>query len=70
MAGVLADPVARTAQGGRALAQALTREANILAFNDVFRLVAALSLLTALYVAYILIFNAVRRRRAEQGAPP
>lgn len=70
LAGVLADPVARTAQGGRALAQALTREANILAFNDVFRLVAVLSLLTALYVTYILIFNAVRRRRAEQGAPP
>ena len=68
LAGVITDPLARTAQGARALGQALTREANILAFNDVFRLVAALAILTALYVTYILIFNTIRRRRAE--GPP
>lgn len=67
LAGVIVDPLARTAQGGRALAQALTREANVLAFNDVFRLVAALSVLTALYVTYIVIFNTIRRRRAARG---
>lgn len=70
VSGVLVDPAARTAQGAGALGQALVREANILAFNDVFRLVAILALLTAIYVAYIRIYNVVRRRRAAEGTPP
>lgn len=66
-----ADPTmaARLAsQGFGGLSQALAREANILAFNDVFRFVATLALMTALYVAYIRIYNIVRQRRAAQGA--
>ncbi|MBU1375072.1 MAG: MFS transporter [Alphaproteobacteria bacterium] len=70
LSGAITDPVARAAQGAGALGQALVREANILAFNDVFRLVAALAVLTALYVIYIRVFNTIRRRRAAQGAAP
>ncbi|WP_293902407.1 MFS transporter [Phenylobacterium sp.] len=64
------DPqaAARLQGGSQALAAALTREANILAFNDVFRLVAVLALLTAAYLAYIRIFNTVRQRRAQARA--
>lgn len=69
LSSAIADPVARAAQGAGALGQALAREANVLAFNDVFRLVAALALLTALYVGYVRIFNIIRQRRAERGAP-
>ncbi|PFH10254.1 hypothetical protein BCF11_2671 [Collimonas sp. PA-H2] len=63
IAKVVADPTLRTAQGGAFLVQAMTGEANILAYNDVFRLVALLALLTALYIAYLVIFHAVRSRR-------
>lgn len=61
LAGTVADPLLRGAQGAGLLAQAMTREASILAFNDVFRLVALLALATALYVGYLI----VRRRRRE-----
>jgi hypothetical protein len=64
LAGAIVDPSSRAAQGVGALSQALAREANVLAFNDVFRLVAALALLTALYVVYIRIYNIIRQRRA------
>ena len=46
IAGVLNDPAARTTQGVAALGAAATREANILAYNDVFLLIAAVALLT------------------------
>ena len=70
LSAVITDPSARTAQGAGALSQALLREANILAFNDIFRLVAALALLTALYVAYVRVFNFIRQRRALAETPP
>ena len=70
LAGVVDDPSARAAQGGGLTARALGREANILAFNDVFRLVAALALLTAAYLAGLIGFNAARRRRAQPVEAP
>jgi MFS family permease len=52
-AGVLAptqgDPALRGAAGGALVAQQVAREANILAFNDVFLLVGALAVLTELW---------------------
>jgi len=63
VAGVVADPFLQGAQGGALLVQSMTREANILAYNEVFRFVAILALATALYVAYVIVFHAVRRRR-------
>lgn len=68
LAGAITDPAARGAQGGGLLVQAMTREANVLAFNDVFRLVMVLALLTALYVGYLIIFYRLQRRRQEAQA--
>jgi hypothetical protein len=59
---------ARLQGGAQALGQALNREANVLAYNDTFRFVAGVALLTALYLGYIIVYNIVRRRRAEVGA--
>jgi MFS family permease len=47
---VLLDPAARTRQGLSLLSQAATREANILAFNDVFLLIAILALTLAAWI--------------------
>jgi hypothetical protein len=63
LSNVLGDPALRGAQGAGLLGQALATQANTLAFNDVFRLVAILALGTALYIAYIITVNAARRRR-------
>ncbi|KQN19541.1 MFS transporter [Sphingomonas sp. Leaf33] len=62
---VVGDPALRTAEGGALLSQAATREANVLAFNDVFRLVAVLAALTCAYLAFLLIRRAIRARRPE-----
>ncbi len=63
---VVGDPAYRSAEGGALLAQAATREANVLAYNDVFRLVAILAALTFAYLAFLLIRRAVRER--SEGA--
>lgn len=42
---VLADPALRQAEGAALLAQQVTREANILAYNDVFMLIGAIATL-------------------------
>jgi hypothetical protein len=62
IAGVVIDPAQRPAQGAGLLVQAMTQEANILAYNDVFRLVAVLALMTALYVGYLIVAYAFKRR--------
>jgi MFS family permease len=46
----LLDPAARSRQGIAALAANQTREANILAYNDVFLLIAVIALLSALWI--------------------
>jgi len=70
LGGAVVDPIARGAQGAGLLAQSMLREANVLAFNDTFRFVAILALLTAAYLAYIIVFNTIRRRRAAQAESP
>jgi hypothetical protein len=60
LAGVVTDPVLRAQQGGASLVASLTREANILAFNDVFRVVWQLALGTAVLVAGLTAFSALR----------
>jgi len=47
---VLLDPAARTRQGVAMLSASQTREANILAYNDVFLLIAGIALLSALWI--------------------
>jgi MFS family permease len=45
----IADPSSRTGQGIRTLATAATREANTLAYNDVFMLIALIAVLTMIW---------------------
>lgn len=47
---VIGDPALRSAEGAALLSQQVTREANILAFNDVFLLVAGLAVLTLAWI--------------------
>ena len=60
LAGTIADPGLRAQQGGASLAASLTREASVLAFNDVFRFVWHLALATAALVIFLLQLSAVR----------
>ncbi|MFD2641927.1 MFS transporter [Pseudomonas japonica] len=49
-AGVIADPALRGEVGLRLLANAATREANILAYNDVFMLIGTIAVLTMIWI--------------------
>ncbi|SEK94586.1 hypothetical protein SAMN05216382_1162 [Sphingomonas palmae] len=60
---VVGDPSLRSAEGAALLSQSATREANVLAYNDVFRLVALLAALTFLYLLFLLVRRAIRARR-------
>lgn len=60
IAGVVGDPTLRNAQGAALLSQQVSREANILAFNDLFLLVGVLAILMALWG--FLIRWSIRRR--------
>ncbi|GFE83228.1 MFS transporter [Steroidobacter agaridevorans] len=48
--GVVTDPTLRSAEGAALLSQQVTREANVLAFNDVFLTVCVLACLTLLWI--------------------
>jgi len=58
---VVGDPTLRSAEGAALLGQTVAREANILAYNDVFFLIGALAILTALWG--VGIYWAMRWRR-------
>jgi MFS family permease len=60
IAGVVGDPALRSAQGAALLSQQVSREANILAFNDVFLLVGVLAILMAIW-GYLIRWS-IRRR--------
>jgi len=63
---VLTDPVLRQAEGLVLLGQQITREANVLAFNDVFRLIAWLA--TAAFVLQFARWLYYRVRRVNPMA--
>jgi hypothetical protein len=60
--GVVIDPTLRSAEGAVLLGQKVTREANVLAYNDVFLMIAILALLLFLWGVAIEINM---RRRGE-----
>ena len=67
---VVGDATLRTAEGGALLSQTATREANVLAFNDTFRLIALLAAATTVYLLFLLIRRGWReRRRVAAGVP-
>jgi len=48
---IIADPELRTQVGMRVLANAATREANVLAYNDVFMLIGVIAVLTMIWIS-------------------
>jgi MFS family permease len=48
---LIADPALRHTEGLRTLATAATREANVLAYNDVFMLIAMIAVLTMIWIS-------------------
>ena len=67
VARVVGDPSLARAEGGALLSQAATREANILAYDDLFRLVALLAAMTFSYLAFLLSRRHWRRRREARA---
>jgi len=65
VARVVGDPALRSAEGAAILSQTATREANILAYADVFRLVAVLAAATFAYLFFLLARRDWRERRAR-----
>jgi hypothetical protein len=64
------DPaVAARAQGNvTALAQVVSREANVAAFNDVARLVMVIAILTAFYIGYLILLKRLSDRQQAQSS--
>jgi hypothetical protein len=68
LAGTIVDLALRAQQGGAALAGSLAREANVLAYNDVFRFVWQLALGNALLVAFLMLVATIRPARRSEAA--
>ncbi|MCK8455872.1 MFS transporter [Sphingomonas faeni] len=66
---VIVDPTLRNAEGAAILSQTTTREANVLAYADVFRLIAVLAGGTFGYLLFLLARRARRERRAGLEGP-
>src|SRR5262249_54932916 len=62
------DPALRSASGGAQLAQQTLRAANVLAFNDVFMPVRALSVGALLVFASLFLIRAVRKPPTSPSA--
>jgi hypothetical protein len=67
---VLADPSSRTRQGISVLGQTATREANILAYNDVFLAIAVLATLLAAWIFGRALWLQVRGARPAPAPAP
>jgi MFS family permease len=61
----IGDPTLRNAEGAVLLSQQVTREANILAYNDVFRFIALLAAATTIYLGILVYMRTRREKRAR-----
>ncbi len=68
LGGVIGDPAQRGAQGAALLARTVAREANILAYNDVFLLVGVLAVLGVIWG--LLIRRSILKRGEGLAADP
>lgn len=67
--GALGDPALRQAEGLALLGQLATREATVLAYADVFRVIGVLSLLVFVYLLFVRLREDARLRRAASLTP-
>ena len=68
LASAIADPGVRAQQGGTALVASMIKEANVMAYNDVARLVWRLALGNALLVVFLMLISAIRPARRSEPA--
>ncbi|MFZ0266392.1 transporter [Caulobacter sp.] len=68
-AGVLTDPALRSGEGAALLAQQATREATVLAYDDVFATVAVMAVMVFLYLLFLRVRTDLRQRRAARLTP-
>jgi hypothetical protein len=69
ISGVVSEASAQAAQGAGLLSQALSREANVLAFIDTFQFVMIVALAAAAIIALRLAFQAATKLLARVAAP-
>lgn len=67
---VLTDPAARNLQGVAAFGASASREANILAYNDVFLIIAALSALTLFWMLSVHVMGLFNAPQTLVAPPP
>ncbi|PHN33358.1 MFS transporter [Pseudomonas sp. ICMP 561] len=68
-ASAIADPSTRTSLGIRAIANTATREANILAYNDVFMLIALVAVLTMVWISIRVTWLRMTTKPLEATTP-
>ena len=67
---VVVDPAQRNAQGVQLLSQQITQQANVLAYNDVFLIIAVLAAIGSAWVAFTYVRQRLQARRAAETALP
>src|SRR5262249_19225412 len=67
---VVTDPLLRQTEGAMALAQQVTREANVLAFNDVFLVIGILSTVTFVWLLALYLNRVVPGNIPDRKPPP
>jgi MFS family permease len=68
--GVLTDPSLRSGEGAALLAQQATREATVLAYDDVFATVAVMAVLVFFYLLFLRVRSELRQRREARRLTP
>ncbi len=66
---LITDPVQRNAQGNAQFAQTVRREANVRAFNDVFRLSGTVALAFLGWLLLLAVYTAVRKQWRKHHRP-
>jgi hypothetical protein len=70
VAGVVTDSAQRVAEGASSLARAMTQEAGVAAYSNVFRFVEIMALMIAIFIGYLLLRGEIRRHRANPLESP
>jgi MFS family permease len=70
VAGVVTDSSQRVVEGASLLGKAMTQEASVSAYCNIFRAVEIMALMIAIYIGYVLLRGYLRRRRPSTSESP
>ena len=70
VAGVVTDSSQRVAEGASLLGKAMTQEASVAAYCNVFRFVEIMALMIAIYIGFVLFRGELRRHRPNTSETP